>query len=112
MLHAAEETVVVALTTAPDVGTATAIANRLLEERLIACANVLPGATSIYRWDGEVRAESEVVVVLKSVAGAGDRLTRRVTELHPYDVPEVLLLDTTGGAEEYLEWVRGEVSTP
>ena len=112
MLHAADETVVVALTTAPDAGTATAIADRLLEERLIACANVLPGATSMYRWDGEVRTESEVVVVLKSIAGVRDRLTRRVIELHPYDVPEVLFLDTSGGSEAYLDWVRGEVATP
>lgn len=109
MVHAAPETVVVALTTAPDAETATAIARTLLEERLIACASVVPGVVSLYRWEGEVRSDSEVLVVLKTVAGAGDALSRRISELHPYDVPEVLLLDTAGGADPYLEWVRTEV---
>jgi len=107
------DTVVVALTMAPDSDTAAGIAERLLHERLIACANIVPGATSIYRWEGEIRSESEVLVILKSVAGARQELCRRVAELHPYDVPEVLFLEATfGGAESYLDWVRAEVRAP
>jgi periplasmic divalent cation tolerance protein len=106
------DTVVVALTMAPDSDTAAGIAERLLSESLIACANIVPGATSIYRWEGEIRSESEVLVILKSVAGARRELGRRVAELHPYDVPEVLFLEATGGAESYLDWVRAEVRTP
>lgn len=112
MVHAAHDTVVLVFTTAPDSETANAIAARLLEERLIACANILPGATSVYRWEGEVRSESEVVLILKSLAGVGARLSRRVAELHPYDLPELLTVEATDGSERYLDWVRQEVAVP
>lgn len=109
MVDAAPEAVVVALTTAPDPDAAAVIARSLLDEKLIACANILPGVTSMYRWEGEVRTDGEVLVVLKSVRGVEEALTRRLIEVHPYDVPELLVLDADRGSEAYLEWVRGEV---
>lgn len=106
------DTVVVVFTMVPDSDTAAGIAERLLHERLIACANIVPGATSIYRWEEEIRSQSEVMVILKSVAGVGPTLERRVAELHPYSVPEVLFLEAAGGAESFLDWVRAEVREP
>lgn len=104
-----EPTTVVVLTTMPDQGAATALASRLVEERSIACANIVPGVTSIYRWDDEVRQDSEVLVVMKTTAGQADALQSRVEVLHPYDVPEILVLPVVAGHAPYLEWVASEV---
>ena len=101
--------VVVALVTAPDAEAAERLASALVEERLAACANVVPGVVSIFRWDGKVQREDEVLIVLKTTAEALPRLTPRVAELHPYDVPEVLALPVSGGLDAYLSWVTAEV---
>lgn len=94
--------------TAPDMAAAEEIVRRLLDEGLVACGNVLPGATSLYRWEGKVQRDEEVVVVMKSVREAAARVVERAEELHPYDVPEVLVHQVVGGASAYLAWVRGE----
>jgi periplasmic divalent cation tolerance protein len=104
----ADATVMVVMTTLPDAPAAEALAERLLEERLVACANVLPGARSIYRWEGEIRRDQEVVVILKTTRAALPRLRERFPALHPYDVPELVAMDVADGAEAYLDWVRSE----
>ena len=105
-----EKAVVTAvLTTAPDTSVAESLAQRLVEERLAACANVLPGVTSVFWWEGSVQSEGEVLVLLKSTEARYPALRDRLLELHPYDVPEVLRLPVAGGSEGYLEWVRSEV---
>ncbi len=91
--------------TAPDAGTAEAMVRTLVEERLAACGNILPGLTSIFRWQGEVEREHEVLVLLKTTDDVVPRLLRRVPELHPYDVPEVLVLPIGAGFGPYLDWV-------
>ncbi|HYJ79455.1 MAG TPA: divalent-cation tolerance protein CutA, partial [Longimicrobiaceae bacterium] len=78
----------VVLMTVPDAATGERIARALVGERLIACANLVPGVTSVYRWEGEVRAEGEHLVVMKTRGALLDRLFARAAELHPYDVPE------------------------
>ncbi len=98
----------VVLVTAPDVAVAERMVRALVEEGLAACGNVVPGVRSIFRWQGEIRAESEVLVILKTTAGDAGRLTARVAALHPYDVPEVLALPVASGHEPYLAWVGGE----
>lgn len=98
----------VVLMTAPDRDTATRITRSLVEERLIACGNVVPGLTSIYRWDGEVQEDPEVLVILKTDAETLPELLRRAPELHPYEVPELLALPVTEGLPSYLEWVADE----
>ena len=103
------EAVVAVLTTAPDAEVADALATRLVEERLVACANVVPGVTSVYRWDDLVRRDTEVMIVFKTTAPALGRVKARISELHPYDVPEVLVFEVVDGAASYLDWVRGEV---
>ncbi len=101
----------VVLVTAPEAEVAEAICRTLLEERLIACANVLSGMTSIYRWEGKVERDSEVLLILKTGAAKVPRLVDRVSELHPYEVPEVLSLEVGTGLDDYLNWVGRETAT-
>lgn len=98
----------VVLMTAPGAEVAEAVARALVEERLIACANLVPGVTSIYRWQGAVRTEAEVLVVMKTRVELVPRLLERATELHPYEVPELLALPVASGLPAYCRWVLGE----
>ena len=109
MSEATESAIMTVLITAPDMETAERIGTTVVEERLAACANVVPGVTSIFRWQGAVEREQEVLVVLKTTSDGVDRLRERVVGLHPYDVPEVIALPVGAGHEPYLEWVRTEV---
>ena len=85
------------------------IANALVTEMLAACVNVLPGVTSVYRWEGEVQRDQEWLLVAKSTRQVLDDLVQRVQALHSYDLPEVIALPVVGGSEAYLRWVDGEV---
>ncbi len=98
-----------ALVTAPDAGVAERLVRTLVEERLVACGNIVGGVRSIYRWRGEVEAAQEVLIVLKTTAAAVPRLLSRIPELHPYEVPEALLLPVEGGTEGYLGWIDASV---
>jgi periplasmic divalent cation tolerance protein len=100
----------VVLVTAPDPHTAAGLARVLVEERLAACGNVVPGITSVFRWDGEVQEESEVLLILKTEARQLERLVSRTVELHPYDVPEVIAVPVDFGHRPYLSWVSESVS--
>lgn len=102
----------VVLTTAPDAEVAQSLATRVVEERLAACANIIPGVMSIYRWKGEVQRDAEVLVILKTTRAGFDPLRDRIGELHPYDVPEILALDAPEGSADYMRWVAEEVSAP
>jgi periplasmic divalent cation tolerance protein len=103
--------VVAVLTTAPSADVADRIGTTLVEERLAACANLVPGVSSVFRWKGEVSREAEVLVLLKTTAARLGALRRRLVELHPYEVPEVIALDIREGHAPYLDWVRAEVGT-
>ena len=85
------------------------IANALVAEMLAACVNVLPGVTSVYRWEGEVQRDQEWLLVAKSTREVLDDLVRRVQALHSYDLPELIALPVVGGSEAYLRWIDGEV---
>jgi periplasmic divalent cation tolerance protein len=100
----------VILMTVPSVEVATELVRKLVDERLAACGNVIPGLTSIYRWHGAVQTDSEVLVILKATTDSVPALLVRAPELHPYDVPEILVLPVTEGYRPYLEWVRGSGS--
>ena len=99
----------IVLITAPDLAVAAGLGRALVEERLAACANLVPQITSIYRWEGAVQEDSEVLMVVKTSAGRVAALTERVLALHPYEVPEVLVLPVESGAAAYLDWVRASV---
>jgi periplasmic divalent cation tolerance protein len=100
--------VVLALSTAPDVEQAARIARALVDERLIACANLVPGLTSIYRWQGEVQTDAEVLLLMKTRRSLVRRLKERLPQLHPYQVPELVVTEVTDGLEPYCRWVRDE----
>lgn len=109
---AADAPAVVLLCTVPNEEIGRSIAHAVVKERLAACVNVVPGLTSIYRWEGAVQEDREVLLVLKTRPERVERLTQSLIELHPYDVPEVLTFPSTGGHEAYLSWIRGETSWP
>jgi periplasmic divalent cation tolerance protein len=100
----------VVFVTAPDAETGARIARALVEERLIACANLVPGIRSIYRWQGQVADEAEVLLVLKTRASRCEAVAARVQALHPYALPEVVALPVVDGSEAYLDWVLAESS--
>jgi periplasmic divalent cation tolerance protein len=96
----------VVLMTAPDRATAESLAQSLVAERLAACANVVPGLASVYRWQGRVERADELLLILKTEVDRVPALIARAAELHPYDVPEVLALPVEAGLAAYLAWVR------
>ena len=81
------------------------VARVLVEERLVACANLIPGARSIYRWQDEVRDEAEVVVLMKTRKQDWTALLSRLHELHPYDTPECIAVRIAAGAPKYMAWL-------
>jgi periplasmic divalent cation tolerance protein len=98
--------------TAPDPEVARSLARAVVEEGLAACVNLLPGVRSIYRWKGAVEEADEVLLVLKTRADRVETLRERVEALHPYEVPEFVVLPVEGGLDAYLSWIRSEVSPP
>ncbi len=95
----------VVLVTAPSAEEAARMARALVEDRLAACGNVVPGLRSIYRWEGKVREDAEALLILKTTRRRFQALRARVLSLHPYQVPEVLALPVVAGHPAYLEWV-------
>ncbi|MGK0184684.1 MAG: periplasmic divalent cation tolerance protein [Verrucomicrobiales bacterium] len=94
----------------PDSETAERIARTLVDERLAACVNLLPGVTSIYRWHGATESTSEVAAWIKTTVAAYPTLEARLNTLHPYDVPEILKLSPLSGLSDYLDWVASSVT--
>lgn len=101
----------VAFSTAPDAETAARIARALVEERLAACVNLVPGVRSIYRWRDRVEDEAEVLLVIKTRAERVEALGERLRALHPYEVPELVALPVAAGLAPYLEWVAAEAAS-
>jgi periplasmic divalent cation tolerance protein len=95
---------------APTPEVAQHVVRALVEERLAACGNIVPGATSVYWWQGAVQSESEVFVMLKTTADRARALVARAAELHPYDVPELLVLGVEHGLEPYIRWLADETT--
>ena len=102
----------IVLTTVATADDATALIGALLERRLVACGTLLAGARSLYRWEGRVVDEAEVVVLLKTRLAHFDALREAFTALHPYRVPELLALPVAAGLEAYLGWIARETSAP
>src|SRR5688500_14446059 len=95
----------VALSTAPNMDKAAEMARVLVEEGLCACVNILPGVRSIYLWDGELCDGAEVLCVMKTRSDRVEALRERLVAMHPYDVPELIVLDVAWGHEPYLSWI-------
>jgi periplasmic divalent cation tolerance protein len=100
---------VLALSTAPSVEKAAEIARALVDERLAACVNVVGGVRSIYRWQGTVHDDAEALCLIKTRRELVDRLRERLVALHPYEVPELIVVDLEGGHAPYLAWIDESV---
>lgn len=94
--------------TFPDLDSATSVARHLVDERLAACVNLIPRAVSVYRWEGQVLTEEEVVAFAKTTTDLVEALVARAAELHPFDVPCVVALQPASSLPAYAEWVEGE----
>lgn len=103
-------TVLLALCTCPDEATAARIARALVEERLAACVNRLPGVRSTYRWQGAVHDDAEVLLLIKTTTDRLPALRERLPALHPYELPELIAVEVAGGLPAYLDWVAAGAS--
>jgi len=93
------------LSTCGDPATAERLGRALVEEGLVACVNVVPGLRSIYRWNGAVQADEEVLMIIKTTATRLAAARERLVELHPYQTPEAIAWPITDGHGAYLDWV-------
>ena len=100
-----DKEILVLFCTCPDAATAERIAHELVGASLVACVNVVPGLRSIYRWNGAVQVDEEVLMILKTPADRLAAARERLVALHPYDVPEVVALPVVDGHHPYLQWV-------
>jgi len=98
--------VLVVYVTAPDAEVGARLGHAVVAAGLAACVNVVPGLRSIYRWEGRVHDDAEVLLIVKTTAAQFDALRTHLVALHPYSVPEVVALPVVAGHEPYLEWVR------
>jgi len=102
--------VLLVLVTAPSAEVAAGLARALVEARLAACGNVVPGLRSIYRWEGKVEDEAEALLLLKTTRDRFEALREEVLRRHPYQVAEVVAVPLETGSASYLDWVRAQVS--
>ncbi len=97
---------VLILTTCPDAASAERISHALVTEGMAACVGRLPGMTSVYRWQGRIEQAVEYQLLIKASAARKAALMERLTELHPYEVPELLVLNVDDGLPAYLQWLK------
>ncbi len=97
-----------AISTAPSIDVGRRIVKDLVERRLIACGTVLPGAVSVYRWQGAIEETPEALLLLKTTVGRWKDLKEVFPTLHPYDVPELIVIPIAGGHKPYLDWLSAE----
>lgn len=99
------------LCTCPEGETAKSLAETLVREGLAACVNILPGLSSVYVWQGELESSREALLFAKTERSAYPRLERRLRELHPYELPEIIAVDIERGLPAYLNWISQCLST-
>jgi len=97
---------VLLLSTAPNSEEAAHLARTLVDERLAACVQVIPGVRSFYRWEGEVQEDPELLLLIKTTPARREQVLARLQELHSYDVPEAVAINMDGGSEGYLSWLE------
>ena len=102
--------ILLVVSTFPDMPTARQIGTKLVSQQLAACVNLVPSVESIYEWENEVKQESEVIGIIKTTEQAYSKLESRLNELHPYEVPEIVALSPENGLPAYLKWVDTQVS--
>ena len=98
----------VILNTCPDLETAEAIANTLVDEELAACVNIIPGVRSVYLWEGQRTTSQEHLLLIKAMASDYEVIEKTILELHPYELPEIIAVSISAGLPEYLDWLGVE----
>ena len=100
---------IVALITCPNSDCAETIASAILKKGMAACVNLIPGITSVYRWEGEICRDSEYLLVVKTLISQRDSLLSLLKSLHPYEEPELIFLPIHSGSESYLAWLTKQI---
>lgn len=98
--------------TCPDQATAERIAETVVDERLAACVNLVPGLISIYRWQGQIQRDAEWLLIIKTCSTVYSLLEARLCELHPYEVPEIIALPIQAVLADYLDWIVDSTGAP
>lgn len=101
---------VLALCSAPDKAVARLLSQHLLDRRLAACVSVIPGMHSMYHWNEQIEASDEVLMLIKTSSARIAEIKRVIKEIHPYDVPELMVFDVVDALPEFLSWV-GKITT-
>ncbi|HRQ04676.1 MAG TPA: divalent-cation tolerance protein CutA [Nitrosomonas halophila] len=102
--------VILVLTNFPDHAGAKALAEKLLNDRLAACVNIMPAYTSFYRWQGQIETADEIPLMIKTAARHYDAVEQAIKSLHPYELPEILAVPIGNGLPSYLQWVIDETN--
>ena len=102
--------VAVVYTTIDNEQDARRIAHTLVEEQLVACVNIVPKVESIYRWKGKIEEENEFILISKTVDDNVKKAIHRIKELHPYELPDIIVLPIIGGLKEYLDYINNETA--
>jgi len=99
----------IVLVTAPGEDVAKKLARSILDKKLAACVNVVPGLHSMFWWQGKIDEQSEVLLIIKTLQDKLGALIAAVKQEHPYDTPEIIALPIIGGSDDYLQWLRDSV---
>jgi periplasmic divalent cation tolerance protein len=111
--HAAPHTregAAIVYATFPDAGAAQKVAEAVVTQGLAACANIIPGLTSVYIWEGRLEREQEVAMIMKTRAALAERLVAETRRLHPYANPALIVLPVAGGSAEFLAWIGAQTA--
>ena len=100
------------LCTCPTREVAVGLARSLVEQRLAACVNLLPGVQSVYRWQGGIHTDEEVLLLIKTQESRLEQLKAHVLAQHPYELPEILAVPVGSGLDRYLDWIGDETTAP
>ena len=102
----------IGLCTVPDRDTATRIAEALVTEQLAACVNIIPAIQSIYRWEGAIEHDEELLLLIKTSDALWPLLQERILDMHPYELPEIISVRIQDGHSNYLNWIINNLKTP
>lgn len=100
---------IVVFCTVPDENVAEKIANKVVEKKLAACCNIIPGLRSIYIWKNEIQDDKEMLLIIKTKKDIFTKLQKAITEIHPYTIPEIISILIENGSKNYLNWVEQNV---
>ena len=101
---------ILVLCTCGSLSEADAVTTALLEERLAACVNRLPGIKSSYRWEGRITHDDEILLLIKTTGGSYERLEQTIRKVHSYDTPEIVAVPLVDGSREYRDWIGASLS--